>query len=149
MSSLPRFLSLPAATLPHPAAAHRAPTSPGPVCQPHARRVTRAPPAAELSPPPTTAPRPPSLFTIFPSTWRRTPDPLPLSSPPTPPSCHKRCRSPSHSPFHLAPSHLHSSTPPPPPSFLESAHWPQTLGPSFSSPISPETPLSSARSVSR
>jgi hypothetical protein len=75
--------------------------------------------------------------------------PLPLPSPPVPPSHHKKVSATVLLPFRPAPSYPHSSTLPPPPSFLESTRRPRTPGPSLPSPISFKTPPPSARLVSR
>jgi hypothetical protein len=96
-----RFLALP-----HPAAAHRAPLSPDPTCQPLRLRRSRPPlplftvrpPLSEWSRAVTPVPcrltrchtsAPPSPL-LLPPPRGTEPDPLPFSFPPTPPSRHKR-----------------------------------------------------------
>jgi hypothetical protein len=103
-------------TLPHPTAAHRAPTSSRPTCQLLCPRSARPPPPlfAALSPaaparrvshaatraaqsrrarvvpaPRDVAPRPP-ISAPSPAPRGTEPDPLPFSSPPAPPSRHKK-----------------------------------------------------------
>jgi hypothetical protein len=95
----------------------------------------------KLSP---TAPGAPSLFPVFPSMRRRTPDPLSLF-----PLCRaselpQKAPAAVLLPFHPTPSHPCSSTLPPPSSFPELASRPQTPGPSLLSPISYETSPPSA-----